>query len=341
MSILVTDCNGIIQADMILKTAIEAGIMEIIDNPWLLDFCLQFYLKDDLTQKVYGAKQIEAAKAMLLNTNIDVRLDVAATQAEEPTVTITVAEGNESWTTLGDVHGTPVERLAMDSIMARDPALTFTPKSFDAATGTIVLNEKLNTNNVWPNMRVLDTVNSKTYVITDVIDDQTFVIDSNPAAPPNLKRAQVVNASDLWVVSLESATHRESYHIACECQGDPINTIALHSMILFILYRYKNDFLHKRGFENVVIAKSGLTGPYAASDVQLFFKRGISVTGHVTHTWPGEIRQALQGAGMDLSVLVEGSGKTYEDNDEGEPGLEDQGWRVVDPDLEALGDDED
>ncbi len=330
---LLTRCNGIIQSDMIIQTAIEAGLEELRAQPWLLDFALQFYLNDELTVKAYGEKNLERAKNFFLTNDVQVRLDVAATQAEVPTITITSGDGQESWTTLADVADTPVERVNTQSVIAQAPALTFTPVKFEVATGTVTLNDKQSTANVYAGMRVLDTVNSVHYAITEVLDDQSFIIDSDPDSPPSLKRAQVVDASDLWVVTLQSATHRETYQIMVEVQGEPIHAIVLHSMLMFILYRYKKDLLHKRGFENVNIAKSALTGPYGPSDTQLFFRRGVTVTGHVTHTWPDEIKPAIQGVNVELAVMAEGSGKTWDDDDEGVPGLDDQGWRVVDPDL--------
>jgi len=318
---------------MLIKTAIEEAINEIKDQPWLLDFCLQFYLNDELTAKLYGQKSLEQAVQFFMATDFPVRLDVAAEQASTPTITIIAGDGSESWTTLADTAETPVERVDTRTIIAQNPLLTFTPAKFDAATGTVTLNTKHNTDDVWPQMRVLDTVNSKHYRILDVTGDQSFVIDSDPQNPPNLKRAQIVDQSDLWIVSLESATQRESYQIVCEAQGDPLNVIVLHSALLFGLYRNKNKLLHQRGFENVGIGKSALTGPYSAGDAQLFFRRSIQLNGHVTNTWPGEIRPALQGINLQLAVHAPGSGDTYEDNNEGVPGLKKQGWRTVDGTL--------
>lgn len=340
MTILTTRCNGIIQADMILKTAIEAGLEELRDMPWLLDFALQFYMNDELTQKSYGAEQVQVAKDYFTKNHAEVRLDVVAGQAEAPTITIVCADGPESWTTLGDVAETPSESVDMTMVIPKEVKLTFTPAGYDAETGTITLNNKQTTDGVYQGMKVLDTVNGKAYTILEVLDSHSMIIDVDPdATPPNLKKAQVVNANDLMLVSLYSATHRESYQITVECQGDPLNTIILHSMVLFSLYRYKNELLHKRGFENVVISKSGLTGPYAGADSQLFFKRGISVRGDVTHTWPGEIKAPVQGVEFALGIMVPGSGKTFDDDEEGEPGLTDQGWRIVDPALSEETDD--
>lgn len=340
VDILSTRCNGIIQADMILKTAIEAGLEELRGLPWLLDFAMQFYLNDELTLKSYGAEQVEVAKNFFLNNHAEVRLDVVAGQAEAPTITITCADGPESWTTLGDVAETPTDSVDMQLVIPRAAALTFTPAGYDHSTGTITLNSKQTTASVYQGMRVFDAVNGKTYNILEVLDSTSFIIDvDSDATPPNLKRAQVVNANDLMLVSLQSATHRESYQIAVECQGDPVNAIILHSCVLFALYRYKNELLHKRGFENAVIGKSGLIGPYRGADSQLFFKRGINIRGDVTHTWPGEIKEPVQGVEFTMGVMVPGSGKTFDDDAEGEPGLTDQGWRVVDPDLDDVEED--
>lgn len=189
----------------------------------------------------------------------------------------------------------------MTNLMSKaPPALIFSPQAFDPATGTITLPPTLTTANVYPGMRVWDRVNNRHYEILEVLSDSEFTIPEDQVL--NLTNAQVVNASDLFVVSMEGITYKESVRIVVSTQGDPVKTIALHQIVLFCLNKYKQDYLEARGFELPEISSSGMNGPTAGPTAsQWMFQRTINVRGLVRYYWPKNISPAIQGISVTPS----------------------------------------
>lgn len=95
---------GIVQGDILIRTAIIAGIKDMRANPGLLDYAFQWLPKDPLTAGTYGMKTLDKAKEWFLRYDIPVTLDVRLDKAKSPLVTITLAESAEESNTLGDIH---------------------------------------------------------------------------------------------------------------------------------------------------------------------------------------------------------------------------------------------
>jgi hypothetical protein len=88
---------------------------------------------------------------------------------------------------------------------------------------------------------------------------------------------------------LESAFFTEGYSIGCHAQGNPIESIYLSSVILFILLRYRQSFLEARGFERTTLR----CGPLIPLENLLegkenVFSRYLTINGYVQHVWPKE-----------------------------------------------------
>jgi hypothetical protein len=152
-----------------------------------------------------------------------------------------------------------------------------------------------------------------------------------------LTKAHVVNASDLYVVALESITFRDTYKIEVSVMGDATKAIVLHAILVFILNRYKQSLLEGRGFERSTITSSGMGGvANGPESAQWVFVRTIQLTGYVRQYWPKSIAPAVQGIGVMMQfgsgLQVEGPG----DSDGSELDLLEQlqGWETIpeDPD---------
>lgn len=313
-------CPGIFQSDIVVRTAIIAALDDIRANPWNLDFVFQWLLHDELTLAQYGYKELEDSKNWILNNQIEVSLGYNYNNIKIPHIVIWQGEGSETQQILGDVSDTNPEHLTF--FTQTPPTLTITPVSYDSETGIVTIAES--TEKVFVGQRLLDRVNNTAYLIEDVPTDNTIQIPAD--SQPNLKGAEVVNASDLWVASLESVKEQETFTIDCVVQGDATKAIILRAVVLYILLKYKQDYLEARGFENTVWRNSPIGGAQGQQNqgdaTQIFWKRSITLTGTSTHYWPKHIRPPLQG--ILPSILIPASGvQPYADPPN------DQAWNTI------------
>lgn len=297
---------GMFPGDIIIRTAIIAGIEEMRAEPGLIDFLLQALLKDELTKKQYGERELTDLKDWILNNDIAVTMGYHINQVKGPHIAIWLGAASETQQILGDIHEIPIERIQWDR--RRPPALIFTPAAYDQTTGLITLPAGLSTAQIHAGMRVLDRLNNRVYEIEAVEDDQSFRLPAGTAA--NLTNAEVLEREDVWLAQVESVSASETYNIDCLVSGDATKCILLHSLLVFILYRYKQRYLEARGFENTVVNSTAMGGVQPDA-TQIIWKRSVTITGTTRQYWPKAIGPAVQGIQAGL-VIETGSTATPE-----------------------------
>lgn len=291
---------GVSSTDIIIRTAILAALDDIRAQPWLLDFCFQGLLHDELTRKFYGEKELQEIKSYVLNNEIAVTMAHNLNNVKQPAISIEVGDVQEIQQVLGDVHVDSRERLAF--VTKIPPWMVFTPAAYDRASGVITLPDDKNTDNIFVGQRVLDRTTSTAYEILEILDHKRLRIPAGVEV--NLTRAEVVGVDDLWTVVVESVRQAETFNIDCIVQGDPTKTLILEALTRFILYRYKHTLLQLRGFQNATIRASSMTfsSMYGKEASQLLWKRVASITGWTELTWPREVRPPVQGLRSQILI---------------------------------------
>lgn len=286
---------GLFPSDIILRTAIVQGLTEIKAQPGLLDFLLQALLKDTLTLKQYGEKELNDLKDWITSNEIAVTMGYHINQVKGPHIAIWLGNQEETQQIFGDVHEVPSERIQW--VTKRPPTLVFTPKTYDQATGTITLPDNLNTDQIHAGMRVLDRLNNRVYPIESVVDDRSFTI--TPGTIANLTNAEVLERDDLWMVRAESVTFKETFNIDVLVSGDATKCIVLHQLLVYILFRYKQKYLEGRGLENTIVTSTAMGG-IQPDATQIIWKRSVILTGYTRQYWPKEISAPIQGISAGL-----------------------------------------
>lgn len=226
-----TEPLGIHQSDIIIRSALIAGLDDLRANPWLLDYVFSSLPKDDLTKNDYGQREVDNAKKWFLNTEIPVIMNTRIDETKVPAISVSLMDSNESDTTLGDVHYVPVE----------------------------------------------------------------YTVEKDSKA-----------------VTLESLVFKETYSIGCHAAGETTFATYLHSIVVFILLRYKQRLLEARGFERSTVSSSDFRRNEMFEN-EMVFSRWISLSGYVRNYWPKDVDLLI--TSTEPAVIVTGADALPNDTD--------------------------
>jgi hypothetical protein len=234
-----------------VRTAIIEGMRRLYSDPELLHSVFESLAQDDLTLQEYGEKQIRQAQDWFLHNKVPVLLSVRVAQMELPCITIALRDSVEAEQTHGDVNYDTQESTVGDW-----PPLTkpFTPTAYSPSTGMMQLPADTCLNLVIAAGMFVVTRNGNQYMIVEDLDDG--LISIQPGIVDDFTGAVLKGARSKYVTTIESVNFKETYEIGIHTQGEPVNTIYLHSIIKFLLLKYKQDLLEARNFERPSIASS-------------------------------------------------------------------------------------
>ena len=313
-----TKILGIFQGDVIVRTAIIEGMRRLYSDPDLLHSVFESLAQDDMTLKEYGESQIKQAQRWFLENKVPVHLSVRVANMNLPCITIALRDSIEADQTHGDVNYETQESTVGDW-----PPLTkpFTPTSYSTITGMMQLPQDTCADViVAPGMYIV-TRNGNQYVILDELDDGLIAIQ--PGTIDDFTGCVLKGAQTKYVTTIESVTFKETYEIGIHTQGEPVNTIYLHSIIKFLLLKYKQDLLEARNFERTTLASSDLRRNMEMEN-ELAFDRFITMTGFCRQWWPKKKSERIQVINSSLVVAPAIIFETPSTDDTNEP-LTDQG----------------
>jgi hypothetical protein len=295
---------GIKQTDFLVRTAILAGLKDIRNHPVLIDYIFSDFLYDPTTNPEERKKLVQAAKNWILSVKIPVIMYPKLDQMEFPCITVAMQESSETENSLGDVHYTPAVDNNAPNAFSIGP---FAPVSYDSTTGEIILPTSLYPLYTTPQMVVLDKNGTSFPILKNGNGKNAFIaLNVQNSA---LRSISILPRAPNSRTSVESVFFNESYSIGCHTEGEPMYTVALHSLVLFILLRYRETLLESRGFERTTIKN----GPLIPNDNYVegkenIFTRYITVSGSVKHVWPKYTYPTI--ATVVTDIVVDGSNTT-------------------------------
>lgn len=287
---------GIFQGDLIIKTAIQAAIEDMRANDWLLDHAFASLPNDTLTSGEYGVKEIEKAKQWFRNTPIKVVMSTSIDTPDFPVITISQGDVLEAETTLADTHYVPQQDDDRTWPALTDPFQA----TAGAVSGQLVIPDSV-TLVLAPGMQVIDRAGVAHEILT--IED-TYITVANP--PGDWSRCVIKGKAPATVTHIGSVVHKETYSLGCHVQGEQINLTYLHSVLVFILYRYKKRLFEARGFERHTVGSSDFRRNEAFEN-ELTFSRHITLTGFVRQAWPADEYDKV--TAVQTTLIVSGAGQ--------------------------------
>ena len=279
-----SEITGIFQSDLILKSALEEGIADLRRNPWLFRYIFASLLQDDLTKGKYGSKEVERAQTWFMKTVVPVFLSAKAPEKPVfPCLTIGLQSSVETEDMLADIHYQPQEDLE-----SRWPALSrpFTPVSYSPVTGIMTVPDAVADELVISDGMVVFARDGTVVEIVDVPERNRFQVAIGSIA--DFTDAVIKGQRPAYVVTIESVSMKEGYLVGCHVHGEADLLVYLHSIVVFILLRSKQDLLEARGYERSTISSSDFLRN-GAFDTENVFSRVISINGYVRQSWPKRV----------------------------------------------------
>lgn len=329
-----TEALGIHQSDVVIRTAIIAALADLRANPQYLDYVFAGLAQDNLTLKDYGQKEIQRAKDWFLKTNIPVFMVPRIDEAKVPCISIALVSSEESEVTLGDKHWDPEEPTATSEY----PPLAgpFGVVGYDPSTGVVLLPASATADiPIVPGMFLMDD-NGTLHEIQDVVlenatfeelggfpltfpfsfggeiqvsEGGNFPVNAfliEPGLEVSFEHAYIKGIKPPFITQLESVWYREQYRVGVHVSSEPVYLTWLHSIIVFVLLKYKQDLLEARGFERSVFSSSDFDRT-EINEGENVFSRYVSITGNVRHYWPKSIDPTIQAVASIVQPIGSGN----------------------------------
>ena len=291
-----TKILGIFQGDIILRTAIIEAKRRLYADPSLVDTVFQSLAQDELTLQTYGEAEIEKARVWFLQQDIPVALSARNADLSIPCITIGLQESVEAEQTHGDVN-----YVTQEIQHGEWPALTkhFTPVSYSPSSGIMELPADAMSDVVVDPGMFVETRSGNRHPVVENLGDNEIAIDVGIV--DDFTNAIIVGSKPPLVTTIESVCFKETYEIGVHALGEPINCIVLHSILKFLLLRYKEELLEARNFERTTLASSDLRRNMEF-DNELVFSRYITCTGFCRQWWPKKTSEAITSVQAQLQI---------------------------------------
>lgn len=288
------EVSGIHQSDLIIRSAIVEGLADLRANPKLIAEIFEGLTKDALTKDEYGQLEQEQAKKWLISTEIPVFMNTRLDEAKLPAISIALQESAETEATLGDLHYIPSEVSYANWPVLAGP---FSPLAYSPSSGLM----KLPTlTGVYLAMgQVLIDSEGKEHEITEVLDDDLVSVAPNTIA--DFSRALLKTSKPNQNTQLESLCFRETYQIGCHAPSEGTYLTYLHSLVKYLLLRYKETLLEARGFERSVVTSSQFMRNESFGN-EIVYSRFINITGFVRNSWSKHTTQMIEGTSGALNI---------------------------------------
>lgn len=282
--------------DLIIKLAIQQGLEDIRQNPWLIDDVMGQFSDEPALRAVYGDKEIQRCKEWFLNNKIDVYLRYRNDKDQLPCVTIGLGSSSEieSMATLAD-QTTETEELTGSAIGKPIGYLVkpFTPTEYDPSTGFVGTPKSVKLRIVQPGMVLVDPATGNGYRILDKNSDGVIIEQGLDISASKLG---IVPQFQTFKARREARYFQENYSIGCHVHGDPAALLWLHAIVLYSLLRYNEVLLEGRCFQQVSFSNTDLmpNNDYGVPNGENVFSRYINMSGQARYAWLKTPRRTIE-----------------------------------------------
>jgi hypothetical protein len=164
-------------------------------------------------------------------------------------------------------------------------------QSYDPVIGSLVFKlAEMGGVHLAEGMLVLDRA-GRPFSILQVIDDITVLLA--PGLGADFSKVLLKGPRPKFITELESLSFRETYAVGCHASGEAIHLTYLHSILTFVLLRYKQVLLEARGFERSTLSSAEFSRN-PAFESEVVYSRFINITGYIRNYWPKASAERLE-----------------------------------------------
>lgn len=274
---------GAFQGDIRLKAIVDRGLEDIKKNPWLLTDILSDCMGDPYLANLY-ASQIASCQQWLDNNRINIYLSQRDDKMDFPAVIIDLGEPSEKpdMKTMGD-YSTETINLMPQQINKPMP-FVIKPQagSYDSVSGLYTFNPAANLTLIAKGMMLVDP---STGIGFPVLDIGPAGVSVGPSMAVTGATYGIVPQYQFYQAKVGHTFFAENFTLSC-CGVDQQTTLWLHSIVSYMLLRYRASLLEAGGLAETVIKSSALMMNSDFSDnSQMIWMRQISITGQTEPTW--------------------------------------------------------
>lgn len=274
----------ILATDILIKTALEAGLNDMRKNPWILEDVFSGLVNDQLSKKEFGWKDVRnATEWFIKETNIPVYLPYRIDTPNLPCIIVIPGQSSEmqeraNLSDEGMIEDTDPKSAtyAVQYVVA-----PFTPKAYDKSNGQITLPDNITNEPIAEGMFLVSKA-GKAYQIKKLIGTDTITIAPN--TNENFTEAYILPPTKVWNLHRELAFMQEGFTVRLLAQSNLVHTIYLKQLVTYILFRYREAYLEARGFE----VSSLSVGPVYRDETfgkDVVYACDINLNGQVQADW--------------------------------------------------------
>jgi hypothetical protein len=295
---------GLFQADAVLKKSIELGLEDLRSNPWLLDYMLEDFVRNNYLKEAYGQKQIDACKEWFINNKIEVVIGYHGDKTKTPAVSIILGPSPEKpeMKTMGDASTESVILLP-NKIGKPIPYIVkpFTPTEYDEGTGEVIVDDTVDLSGVVPGQILVNPATGMGYVILEVTDSGVIIEVGQEMDGSQLG---ILPQYQYYKANVEHIFMDAKFTIVCTAIDPPQNVLWLHDIVLNCLLRYKESLLEALGLSETIMSSGSLqpNPDLTTEGSQGAWDRAIEVTGQIEQTFIKAPRRFIESTQLKKKV---------------------------------------
>lgn len=289
---------GIFQSDLTIKTAIELGLEDMRENPWLLEDALSDCIQNPYLVDKYGQKQIDAAKEWFANNRVEIYMSQRNDKDKFPCINISLGNSSEKedMKTMAD-QSTESVVLLPQQINKPIPFIVkpFDLISYDSGTGEVEVDKTIKgMTSVSPGMILVDPKTGNGYVIEEITPDAIVIEEDLDLT--GIAQLAVVPKNQFYTARREHSFFQETYQIDCNAHGDPQTLLWLWTVVIYSILRYREGMLEAQGFTQSTVASSAMSPNsfYTTAGGEVVWNRTITLSGMVENSWIKSPRRIIE-----------------------------------------------
>ena len=293
-----TQVGGLFQSDLIIQSAIEAALLDLRANSWVLNYAFNSLVIDPVLGPTKGTDLKERAIAWFLKTKIPVYVVPKPEDATYPCITIRLQADDESENTLGDINPEGVIDLQPDPNPALTP--TFACTGYNPATGNLSIPASVQTDLIVVPCMLVKDASGVLHKILDVPDAQTVTIETGAHA--DFSSCTIQGQYPSVAVDIESMMDKSTYLLGVHTAADPTYVHVMYYILKLILLRYRQSMFEARNLQVSGISAADFRRDEVDNEGQLVYSRFITLTGITHNYWPKSINKLIQATEMDIDA---------------------------------------